>query len=101
MYESEDAPERVRRESEGSLGRIGRRERLAMMARAHLTRHNILVVLESGGGKKELRARQIHRLILSEGRPSLAVVKYHLRVLCAQRRISVDDDPEDPLYKLI
>lgn len=98
MYDDEHEIEAVRRESEA---RLGDRERRAKMARGHQTRHNILILLAKGGGKKELRAEQIPRLLPSRGRPSLASVKYHLRVLCTARLAGTDDDPEDPLYKLI
>lgn len=98
MYDNEDDIERVRRESEV---RLGDRGRLVEKAKGHDVRHNILVVLAKGGGRKELRARQIHCLILHRGRPSLAAVKYHLRVLCAARLVGADDDPEAPGFRLL
>lgn len=98
MYDDEDQIERIRREC---TARRGDRARLREKAELHLVRHNILVVLAQGGGRKELQARQIHCLLSRKGRPSLAAIKYHLGVLCVARLIGADDDPEDPLYKLI
>lgn len=70
------------------------------MACGHETRQNLLTALAKGGGKKELRAWQFRSLLPRRGRPSLANVKYHLRVLCAAQLVGTDDDPEDPYYRL-
>lgn len=98
MYDDEPEVERIHEESEA---RLGDRERLTAKAKRHDTRRSILIVLAKGGGKKELTAWQIRCLLPRKRRPSLASVKYHLRVLCTARLTGNNDDPEDPLYKLI
>lgn len=70
------------------------------MACGHDTRRNLLTALAKGGGKKELRAGELRCLLPRRGRPSLANVKYHLRVLCTARLVGTDDDAEDPYYRL-